>query len=96
MTLFGTKPHPTTEMICLRCDAPVARSVCLIGAFNQWDPKAHPMERNQDGSWTTRIPLSEGVHHYQFLVDGEPWLDAGAMCVFSHERRARVSLVAIS
>jgi 1,4-alpha-glucan branching enzyme len=75
--------------------APRARLVCLISDFNGWDPIAQPMERQLDGSWILRLSLSDGHHHYQFLVDGEAVLDPEAMCIFSHERNEKVSLIAL-
>jgi len=31
--------------------APAARSLSLIGDFNQWDTQAHPMKKNEKGIW---------------------------------------------
>ena len=50
------------------CYAPHARSVSLIGDFNDWDPGAHPMQRQPDITrarqvlqWQPRIELREGL-----------------------------------
>jgi 1,4-alpha-glucan branching enzyme len=83
------------ESISLQCVAPRARSVCLVADFNGWNPKAQPMKTQADGSWIVNLLLSDGHHHYQFLVDGEAVLDPEAMCVFSQDRNEKVSLIAI-
>jgi 1,4-alpha-glucan branching enzyme len=78
------------------CRAPQARSVSLIGDFNDWQPAAHPMNRMPDGSWMLRLELPHGHHQYQFLIDGKPTLDPNAMGKVHNERNETVSLIAIS
>jgi 1,4-alpha-glucan branching enzyme len=84
-----------TEDIIFQCAAPSARSVCLVGDFNNWSPAAHPMQRQPDGAWLIQLSLSRERHYYQFLVDGEPVLDPGAMCTVCQERDSKVSLIAL-
>ena len=38
--------------------APNARAVSLTGEFCFWDPHAHPMEKQHDGTWELRLPDS--------------------------------------
>lgn len=78
------------------CLAPAARSVMLIGDFNDWDPHAHSMKRQPDGAWLIQIPLHHGHHHYQFLVDGKPALDPRAQGTARNEQDEKVSLIAVS
>jgi 1,4-alpha-glucan branching enzyme len=78
------------------CRVPEAKAVSLIGDFNGWDPKAHPMNRMPDGAWYVRMELPHGHHQYQFLVDGKPMLDPNAMGKVHNERNETVSLIAIS
>ena len=68
----------------------------LIGDFNNWDPKVHPMQRMPDGAWFIRIELPHGHHQYLFLVDGKPALDPNAMGKVNNGRNETVSLIAIS
>jgi 1,4-alpha-glucan branching enzyme len=56
-------------------DAPGAKEVMLVGDFNKWDNKAHPMRKNDKGIWNKIVMLSPGMHEYKFLVDGEWWHD---------------------
>ncbi len=76
--------------------APDARSVSLVGDFNDWNPAAHPMERQPDGAWLIQIPMNHGHHHYQFVVDGKPTLDPRAQGTVCDETNERVSLLAVS
>ena len=55
--------------------APGARTVALVGDFNDWDVAATPMQAMAgDGMWSISIPLAPGRYRYAFLVDGETWL----------------------
>jgi 1,4-alpha-glucan branching enzyme len=76
--------------------APDAESVSLIGDFNDWDPKAHPMKRQPDGAWLVQIPLNHGHHHYKYFVDGKPVLDPRAQGTVRHKTNEKVSLLAVS
>ena len=78
------------------CHAPQAKSVALIGDFNEWQPNGHLMTRMPDGGWRIRLELPHGHHQYLFLVDGKPTLDPNAMGKVRNERNDTVSLIAIS
>lgn len=60
--------------------APDARTVALVGDFNDWDATATPMARiGSRAPWVVDVPLPPGRHEYAFVVDGERWvLDAAA------------------
>jgi 1,4-alpha-glucan branching enzyme len=51
-----------------------AKNVQLVGDFTQWEQKPIPMQKGQDGIWTTSVELKPGAHSYRFLVDGQ-WHD---------------------
>ena len=78
------------------CVAPGAKSVSVIGDFNDWRPEAHRMIRQPDGSWHIVVAIHHGHHHYQFLVDGRPMLDPRATGVARNARNERVSLMSVS
>ena len=97
----ATPPHEnsarrTLHLVDFFCRAPQAKSVSLIGDFNEWQPTAHPMTRMPDGGWVIRMELPHGHHQYLFLVDGVPTLDPNAMGKVHNERNETVSLIAIS
>ncbi len=78
------------------CHAPEARSVAVVGDFNEWNPSAHAMRQGADGSWQLQVPLHHGHHQYLFLVDGSPSLDPRAQGITRNERNERVSLMSVS
>lgn len=75
---------------------PEARTVRLIGDFNGWNPAAHPMTRQVDGSWFIEVLLAHGHHQYLFVVDGILTPDTHAMGAVRNERNELVSLIAVS
>lgn len=55
--------------------APGAHAIDLVGSFNQWTPGAIRLEGpDASGRWKTDVKLPEGLHEYQFLVDGKTWV----------------------
>jgi 1,4-alpha-glucan branching enzyme len=86
----------TVKPVNFVCIAPDAKQVTLVGDFNDWDPKAHPLKRQPDGSWTGQVTLGHGHHHYRFLVDGKPTLDPRAQGIARDEQNEKVSLLAVS
>ncbi|HEX8520664.1 MAG TPA: alpha-amylase family glycosyl hydrolase [Tepidisphaeraceae bacterium] len=48
-------------------------SVNVAGDFNNWDKSATPLTRADDGAWRATVPMSEGIHHYKFVVDNDNW-----------------------
>lgn len=51
--------------------APEAGRVTLVGDFNQWDPSATPLVRDErNGTWTAYVSLRPGMHTYSFILDG--------------------------
>jgi 1,4-alpha-glucan branching enzyme len=48
-----------------------ANEVFLIGDFNEWNPKTHPMKSNENGTWVRNVIIPPGKYEYKFLVDGQ-------------------------
>eukprot|EP00899_Mesostigma_viride_P022412 jgi/Mesvir1/3355/Mv06741-RA.1 len=79
---FGfTKSH---DGITYREWAPGARAACLIGDFNNWNPSADPMTKNQFGVFELRLPNnpdgSPAIPHdskvkVRFQVADGSWVD---------------------
>jgi 1,4-alpha-glucan branching enzyme len=46
-----------------------ASEVILMGDFNQWNPKRHPMKKDPNGVWKKTTMLFPGRYEYRFLVD---------------------------
>lgn len=52
-----------------------AKSVSLVGDFNDWSATATPLLAGASkGSWSATISLPLGRHEYAFLVDGKRWV----------------------
>lgn len=49
---------------------PDARTVCLVGDFNDWDIQKHPMKKDENGNWEKYLMLYPGTYEYKFKVDG--------------------------
>ena len=60
-------------------DAAGARSVSVVGDFNDWDSAASPMTRfGSNGPWTVTVKVTPGRHLYAFMVDGNLVVDPRA------------------
>ena len=53
--------------------APGAKSVSLVGDFNDWDAAATPL-RAASGAWSVALRLVPGRHRYAFVLDGIRWI----------------------
>jgi serine protease AprX len=51
--------------------APQARSVSVVGDFNDWQPSASPLVTVRSGWWHGMLALPPGRHHYRFWVEGD-------------------------
>jgi len=50
-----------------------AKNVSLVGEFNNWNPAADPMQKDENEIWTKAKMLSPGNIEYKFWVDGQ-WM----------------------
>lgn len=50
------------------------RQASVVGDFNNWSVRAHPMGRMAEGSWEAMVPLPPGRHRYKFFVNGRDWV----------------------
>jgi 1,4-alpha-glucan branching enzyme len=78
------------------CNAPQAKSVSLVGDFNEWNPAAHPMKQMVDKAWMITMELKHGHHRYAFVVDGQLTLDPRGQGITRNNKGERVSLVPVS
>jgi serine/threonine protein kinase len=53
--------------------APNARSVTIVGDFNNWNPTATPMRKRPNGEWVVSVQLPAGRHTYKLVVD-DKWI----------------------
>ena len=50
--------------------APNASEVLLMGDFNNWQDKKHPMKKKSMGTWEKTLMLKPGTYEYKYIVDG--------------------------
>jgi hypothetical protein len=68
-------PRDTVRLVQFVLVAPGARSVALVGDFNDWAPGATPLRAADGGGlWAVELPLQTGRYQYAFIVDGERWV----------------------
>jgi len=52
---------------------PTAKSVCLAGTFNHWQPEAKTLHSTGAGIWWKETALAPGTYEYCLVVDGK-WM----------------------
>jgi 1,4-alpha-glucan branching enzyme len=51
-----------------------AKTVHLVGEFNNWDEKATSMKKTKDGSFSVILELETGrEYQFRYLIDGKIW-----------------------
>ena len=51
-------------------EAPHAQDVRVTGEFTDWSYEGVPLQRGEDGVWSSVIEVGEGAHEYRFILDG--------------------------
>jgi 1,4-alpha-glucan branching enzyme len=70
----GVSSVDSTHVVQFVFVAPTARSVSLVGDFNNWEMDATPLEAGPARSvWTVNLLLPNGRHRYAFVVDDSTW-----------------------
>jgi len=50
------------------------KKACLVGDFNNWDPKQTPMIKRSNGIHSATIELPAGnEYQFRYLIDGIQW-----------------------
>lgn len=74
---------------------PDARSVCVAGTFNGWDPQQTTLNRESNGIWKATVALSPGRYEYRFVVDGQWVSDPNAQASVPNNYGSTNSVVAV-
>jgi len=54
--------------------APEAKSVCIVGDFNDWNIHANRMKKQKNGGYTIKLKLELGKEYqFRYLIDGSRW-----------------------
>ena len=74
-----TKP---VSKVTFRLPREVAASVdqaCLVGEFNDWNPRATSMQKLKSGEFKVTLDLEVGrEYQYRYLLDGRTWTNDDA------------------
>lgn len=65
------KTETKRRKVTFSFEAPKAKNVTLMGDFNHWVAKTHPMKKDNKGRWNKIVMLFPGRYEYRFLVDGK-------------------------
>jgi len=49
MSAVKSEPKPKRRKVTFSLTSPDAKEVILMGDFNQWNPKVHPMKKTKTG-----------------------------------------------
>lgn len=69
MSKIRSKQKPKRRRVIFSFKSSDAKEVILIGDFNNWNTKKHPMKSNGDGMWNKSVVIPPGRYEYKFLVD---------------------------
>lgn len=69
----GRSPGPTLVPVHFEYVHPTAKTVCVAGCFNHWQPESKPLHHTGDGHWLKESALAPGTYEYCLVVDGQ-WL----------------------
>jgi 1,4-alpha-glucan branching enzyme len=68
------KSRPVCKVTFTLPDTIEARSVSVVGSFNDWDPDANPLRKQKNRVWRTTVELQPGeVYEFRYLMNGETW-----------------------
>ena len=73
------------------------KEVSLVGDFNSWDQKAHPMKKLKSGEFSLTINLKKGNdYQFKYLANKKEWLnDEEADQLVTNEFQGQNSVVTI-
>lgn len=64
-------PKSKRRKIQFMFTADEAKSVRIVGNFNNWSEEGKMLKRNGSRIWKTTLMLQPGTYEYKFLVDGK-------------------------
>jgi Carbohydrate-binding module 48 (Isoamylase N-terminal domain) len=79
MSFYGfpkVGPAPAEHSVYIRfaLPHPAAKSVSVVGDFNDWNPHIMPLQQTTDGFWTLTVPVKAGRYDYLYVVDSSVWV----------------------
>lgn len=56
-----------------------AKKAVVVGEFNEWNPKTHPLKKRKDGSFSATITIDAGrEYRFRYIAGKETWLNDDA------------------
>jgi hypothetical protein len=73
-----------------------AKSVAVVGSFNDWDATKNVLSLSSDSVWSTNVMLAPGRYEYQLVVDGKWIADPSAQRTATSEFGGANSVLIVS
>lgn len=77
MILKESCPRPDKVLVTFQLPSCIwAESVYLVGDFNGWNRRSHPLlhGRTDDGTWQITLELDKGkTYQFRYLINGRDW-----------------------
>jgi 1,4-alpha-glucan branching enzyme len=64
---------PQLQPVRFQFTHPTAKTVCIAGTFNQWQPEREALQTSGAGHWWKKTALAPGSYEYCLVVDGQ-WM----------------------
>jgi 1,4-alpha-glucan branching enzyme len=75
----GRSAGPQLVPVRFEFTHPTAKTVCIAGTFNHWQPEAKALHSSGAGNWWKETSLAPGTYEYCLVVDGAWIPDPQAM-----------------
>ena len=69
MAKINPKQNIKRRRVTFSFESSDAKEVILMGDFNNWNAKKHPMKSDENGLWNKSVVIPPGRYEYKFLVD---------------------------
>ncbi|SBS35958.1 1,4-alpha-glucan branching enzyme GlgB [Marinomonas spartinae] len=75
-TYLKTKPECKVKFALPADKVGGAKSVSVVGDFNNWDSKANPMRKQKSGLFASTLNLQvNNAYQFRYVIDDEKWLN---------------------
>jgi 1,4-alpha-glucan branching enzyme len=64
----GLGAIPGAKGVTFRVWAPHAEKVCVTGTFNDWSETSTPLDREENGYWSTDVPGAKAGDEYRYMI----------------------------
>ena len=75
-TYLKTKPECKVKFALPADVIGDAKSVAVVGDFNNWDSSANPMKKQKSGVFASTLSLDiDTAYQFRYVLDGTQWLN---------------------